>query len=215
MKNQIKDSDILQALNWRYAVKSFDSNKIVSDQDIKTIIESGRLAPSSVGMEPWKFILVKDQDLRKKLREVGYDQTKITDASHLVVIAQRTDANNLPNELIARVAKTQNKAEEQLSGLKGMAEGAIANFTDKVALNGWIKAQTYIALGIMIETAALLGVDTCPMEGFDYKKVNEILGLEKENLAVSVMLAVGYRGDDPFADLPKTRRDYSEIVKVM
>jgi len=166
-------------------------------------------------MEPWKFIIIKNPDIRNKLREVGYDQTKITDASDLVVIAQRTDADNLPKELIERVSNNQGKNPAELSGLKGMAESVIANFKDPVALNGWLKAQTYIALGMMVETSALLGIDTCPMEGFDYGKVNEILGLAKENLSASVMLAIGYRGDDDFSKLPKTRRGYGEVVQVV
>lgn len=215
MKKIIKNADVLKAMNWRYATKTFDPKKKVSDDDFKTIIEAGRLAPSSVGMEPWKFIVVKNPDLRSKLREAAYGQTKITDASHLVIIAQRTDAINLPKELIKRVSKNQGRTADELSGLKDMAENTIANFKDTAVLNGWIKAQTYIALGIMIETSALLGADTCPMEGFDYGKVNEILGLAKENLSASVMLAIGYRGDDAFAKLPKTRRGYDEVVKVV
>ena len=95
----MKSADILEALNWRYAVKTFDTNKKVSAEDLATILESARLAPSSIGIEPWKFLVVNNPELRAQLRAAGYDQTKITDASHLVVITARTDANNLPEEL--------------------------------------------------------------------------------------------------------------------
>src|SRR4051812_16590220 len=103
---------ILEALNWRYAVKTFDASKKVAEEDVQTILESGRLAPSSIGLEPWKFIVVKNDELRKKIRAVGYDQSKITDASHLVIVAHRTDGAALPGELIARTAQAQGKSVE-------------------------------------------------------------------------------------------------------
>jgi len=97
-----------------------------------------------------------------------------------------------------------------------MADGTMAGFAgNTVALNGWLKAQSYIALGIMMETAALLGIDTCPMEGFDPSKVNEILGLTSKNLAVASILAIGYRGNDDYAKNPKTRRCAEEVIEVV
>ena len=215
MSAKIKNSDITGALQWRYATKTFDPAKKVSEENMKTILESGRLAPSSVGLEPWKFIVVNNPEIRAKLRAAAYDQTKVTDASHIVVIANRTDGQNLTAELIKRVAKTQGKTEAELAGLRGMAEGTIGARPDASALNAWLSAQTYIPLGIMMETAALLGVDSCPMEGFDPKKINEILGLPGKNLSVSTMLAIGYRGNDDFAKLPKTRRSFEEVVEVI
>ncbi len=211
----MKNQEIIKALNWRYAVKTFDPNKKVSDADLAAILESGRLAPSTIGLEPWKFIVVENPGLRAKIRAVSWDQTKVTDASHLVVIARRTDAPSLPGELITRTAKAQGKQESDLAGLKAMAEGGIAAFAGNPAvMDRWLAGQTYIPLGIMIETAALMGIDTGPMEGFDSKKVDEILGLEKENLASTTMLAVGYRGDDSYASLPKARRSTNEVIEV-
>ncbi len=210
----MKSADILEALNWRYAVKTFDTNKKVSAEDLATILESARLAPSSIGIEPWKFLVVNNPELRAQLRAAGYDQTKITDASHLVVITARTDANNLPEELVARTAKTQGKTAEDLSTLHQMAAGAMSSKSPE-ALDLWLKSQSYIPLGMMLETAALLGVDACPMEGFDPTKVGEVLGLEAKHLKVVTMLAIGYRGDDAYASLPKTRRAYDEVVEII
>jgi len=216
MSTKISSKVIVEALQWRYAVKTFDAKKKVGDEDFNVILESGRLSSSSIGLEPWKFIVVKSPEIRAQLRAAAYDQTKVTDASHLIVIASRTDATALVPELIARTSKAQGKKPEELAGLKGMVDGTIARFAgNTAALNGWLKLQSYIALGSMIETAALLGVDTCPMEGFDPAKVNEILGLSKKNLAVSTILAVGYRGDDPYAKLPKTRRSAGEVIEVI
>ncbi len=209
----MKNEEIITALKWRYATKVFDPLKKVSDEDIHTILESARLAPSSTGIEPWKFLVVLNADLRKKMREAGYGQPKITDASHLVVIARRTDAAALPGELIERAAKIEGKTPEELAGLRKMAEGAIASRSDKNMLNEYLARQTYIPLGTMVETAALLGVDNCPMEGFDPEQIAQILGLSAKNLYPVAMIAFGYRGDDAFAKLPKVRRSFDEVVE--
>lgn len=207
----MKKKEILEALQWRYAVKGFDATKKVSDEDFETIIESARLAPSSIGLEPWKFFVIENTEVRAALREAGYGQPQITDASHLIVLAHRTDAAALPKELVARTAIAQGVTEEALAGLQQMAEGA----TGRPAPEAWLSAQTYIPLGMMLETAALLGVDTCPMEGFDKQKVDEILDLASQNLASTSILAVGYRGEDKYAHTPKTRRAVSDVVTII
>jgi nitroreductase len=206
--------EIILALQKRCAVKVFDPSKKVDDKDLKIILESGRLSPSSFGFEPWKFIVVTNPDVRAKLRTAGYDQTKITDASHLIVIAYRTDADTLVSELIVRTAAAQGKKKEDLADFEKMAVGATSSKQGDAREN-WLKSQAYIPLGIMIETAALLGIDTCPMEGFDPKQINTILNLKEKNLCAATMLAVGYRGNDPYAAMPKVRRSYDEVVEVI
>lgn len=117
--------------------------------------------------------------------------------------------------MIERTAATQGVTAENLAGLKQMVDGSIAFKTGTNTFDSWTAAQTYIALGIMVETAALMGIDSCPMEGFDAQKVDEILGLADKNLAVVTILALGYRGDDAYATLPKTRRDLDDVVEVI
>lgn len=207
--------EIIDSLNWRYATKTYDASKKLSDETVNAILESGRLAPSAIGLEPWKFILVNNPDVRQKLRTAGYDQSKITDASHLIVIARRTDSENLSPELVARTAKAQGKSEGDLAGLKQMADGGVAAQVSAGRIDGWLAGQTYIPLGMMIETASLLGVDTGPMEGFDAAQVDEILGLNAKNLSVVSMLALGYRGEDAYATLPKVRRAFDEVIEVV
>lgn len=203
---------IKKALNWRYAVKIFDPKKTVSRGDLDAMLEAGRLAPSSYGIEPWKFIVVENSETRKKLREASYDQPKVTDASHIVVIARRTDVReNISSELALRTAKTQGKDREELEGLKNAVDKAIAGRSDE-ELDAWVRAQVYIPLGMMIEAAALIDIDTGPMEGFQPDKADEILDLPKQNLRATVMLAIGHRGDDEYATLPKTRRSFDEVV---
>lgn len=215
MKNK-KEKEILHALSWRYATKIFDPSKKVEEDDISTILESARLSPSSFGIEMWKFIIVKDKAIRTKLRAAGYDQPKITDASHLIVITYRTDAaKNLTKELIERTAKAQNVKADSLGGFKAMLDSTVAQKLSVGTLESWVRTQTYIPLGIMIETAALLSIDTGPMEGFDNGKVDEILGLAKKNLKSVTMLTLGYRGDDPASARPKVRRTYDEVIEII
>ncbi len=208
MQEQIK-----KALSWRYAVKTFDPSKKISDSDLSLILESAHMAPSSFGIEAWKFIVVSNPEIRAKIRAVSYDQTKVTDASHLIVVARRTDVReNIARELVERTAKTQGKDISELKGLEDMVTGAIS-YKAGDTVDAWAQAQTYIPLGMMIETSALLGIDTGPMEGFSGAEIDEILGLKEKNLATVTMLALGYRGDDEFADLPKTRRLFDEVVE--
>ncbi len=207
----MKHTEIIEALKWRYAVKTFDTTKKASDEDIATIVESGRLAPSAYGLEPWKFILVKNPEIRQKLRAAGYDQTKITDASHLVVIAARTDGTAVADSLIARTAAAQGKSLEDLAGFSQMLDGAVASHPQ-----AWLDTQTYIPLGMMMEAASMLGIDNAAMEGFDPAAVGEILGLEAKNLKAVTMLALGYRSeDDAYAALPKIRQAYEDVVEVV
>ncbi len=204
---------IIDAFTWRRAVKVFDTTKKVSEEDLATILEAGRLAPSSIGTEAWKFIVVTDPETRGKLREVAYGQQQVTDASHLIVIARRTDVESIAPELIARTAKAQGKAEGELEGLSKMASGGIMGKPEGAVRDGWLAAQTYIPLGMMMAAASMIGVDNAGMEGFDNAKVDEILGLPEKHLASVTFLVLGYRGDDAYSQSPKVRRTIDEVVE--
>lgn len=205
---------IIKALNWRYATKIYNPEKMVSEEDVHTILESARLSPSANGSEMWKFIVVKNKEIRKKLRVVSDNQPKVTDASHLIVITYRTDASeSLTKERLERTAKIQNEDINKLSKLKTMLENTVSQKEKDGTLESWIRSQSYIPLGIMIETAALLDIDACPMEGFQPDKVDEILNLKEKNLKSTTMFAVGYRGDDPASLRPKVRRDFNDVVE--
>lgn len=204
---------IINALNFRYAVQTFNPRKKVSRSDIQTILESARLAPSSIGLEAWKFIVVENPEIRAQLSIAGYGQPKITEASHLVVLTYRTDHENIVRERLERTARIQNEPIENLSSLKSMAEGSITKTVANGSYEGWVKAQTYIALGMMMEAASLLKIDNAAMEGFDNDKIEGILKLHEKNLKVATMLALGYRGEDPVALRPKTRRDFDDVIE--
>lgn len=205
---------ILEALSWRYATKIFDLDKKISDDDLHTILESARLSPSSMGVEMWKFIVVENKEKRIELRKAGFNQSKITDSSHLIILTYRTDeVEKITKELLERTARIQNINPDNLNGLKDMVNGSLVQKQDSGSLEDWIKLQTYIPLGMMIETAALLEIDTCPMEGFISSKVDEILELNKQNLKSIAMLSLGYRDSEKDIIRKKVRRDFGEVVE--
>ncbi len=204
---------IIDALTWRRAVKVFDTTKKVSDADLDTILEAGRLAPSSMGIEAWKFIVVEDPAVRARLREAAYGQAQVTDASHLIVITRRTDAENIAPELVARTAKAQGKPESELDGLLKMATGGVMGLPEGAVRDGWLAGQTYIPLGMMMAAASMMGVDNAAMGGFDPAKVDEILGLTAKHLASVSFMVLGYRADDAYSKMPKVRRPIGEVVE--
>jgi len=206
-------TDIIKALNWRYATKKFDTEKKVSEEDLNEILEAGRLAPSSYGLQPWKFVVVTDPELRKKLREHAWNQPQITDASHLIVLATRTDVDeNYVKRYVDEIAKQRKTTVEALKGYQDMMTGDVKG-RSKDAVLEWSKHQSYIALGFLLFAAAQKHIDACPMEGFDPAKFDEVLELKKHNLASTVLCTIGYRAaDDKASQNLKVRFDQKDIV---
>lgn len=211
----MNNQKILKSLNWRYATQIYDQKKKIKESDLKFILESARLSPSSFGIEPWKFLVIKNNNLREKMKQAGYGQPKFTEASHLIVIARRVDSENLSKELIDRTSKITRKKSDQLSGLKDMVDGTIAGYQSSGGIDKWLSCQTYIALGTILTVSAMIGVDACPMEGFDPVQINQILNLNKKNLSVCTIVALGYRGNDPRSKVKKVRRSYKDVVETV
>ena len=205
--NTIHPEQLLERLNWRYATKQFDPQRKISARDWDTLESALQLSPSSGGLQPWKFIVVTDPAVRAKLRAAAYGQAQITDASHLVVFAAKTNFNEADVDAhLAHVAKIQGISVEALAPLRGMLVGGIVKAQDEAGRSAWARNQAYIALGNLLTSAALLGIDACPMEGFDRAQFDEILGLKTKGLASAVVAAVGYRSaTDKYAGAPKVR----------
>lgn len=205
---------LLEALTWRYATKQFDTTKKVSEEEITTLLDAAHLSPSWYGVQPWKFVLVENEDLRKQLRTVSYDQPQVTDASHFVVFTYKTNYNEQDvDEYIASTAQIQGVTVESLSGLKDGIMGSIVNRFQGDALRAFAANQTHIALGFFLEAAAIMGIDACPMGGFEPDKYDEILGLTELGLHAVVIVAVGYRKeDDPAAVRAKSRLPLETVV---
>lgn len=205
--------DIIEALHWRYATKVFDKEKKVSASDFDTIIESMRLSASSFGLQPWKFIVVSNPEVRAKIRAAAWDQTQITDASHLVVLTVRTDVDaSFVDRYVESIAQTRGMKVTDLKGYADMMKGSVASRTPE-AIVAWSSRQVYIPVGTALLTAATMGIDACPMEGFDNAQVDSILGLEKMGLKSLVLINLGYRSaDDKTAQYKKVRFAKEEVV---
>jgi len=203
----ITDEQLLQQLNWRYATKQFDPQRKISAANWATLEAALRLTASSGGLQPWKFIVVTDPAVRARLTPASYGQPQINAASHLVVFAAKNNFSEADVDAhLKNVAQVQGVPIEALAPLRGMLVGGIVKAQDEAGRNAWARNQTYIALGNLLNSAALLGIDACPMEGFDRGQYDEILGLKAQGLAASVIATLGYRlATDKFAAAPKVR----------
>lgn len=208
-------TDILSALNWRYACKVFDPAKKIPAETWAQLEESLILTPSSFGLQPWKFIVIQDKELREKLVPHAWNQRQVADCSHLVIMTvpkalsvEHVDAN------LARMVEVRGGSADGLLSFRNMVLGFREGLEAKGGLEQWAKLQSYIALGQLMLAASLLGLDTCPMEGFVPAKFDEVLGLEKEGLTTAVLCPVGYRSaDDRYAGLPKVRFEAKDIIE--
>lgn len=205
---------ILNALNWRYAVRSFDTEKKIPQEELNTLFEVLRLAPSSYGIQPWKFFVVSNMDTRKKIQEAAWNQGQITQSSHLIVLARNADFTKTDtNTYIESVSETRHIPREKLKGFEDMINGTL-NSLNLEQKGTWMAKQVYIALGFLLESAALLGIDAAPMEGFDPKAVDEILGLPDMGYRSVVLCCLGYRAkEDMMSGAPKVRKPLSVVVQ--
>lgn len=211
---QLAPDQLLAALRWRYATKQFDPARKIPADVWDALEESLVLTPSSFGLQPWKFIVVRDAAVRARLQPESWNQPQVTEASHFVVLASRTDLTKTDIDAwIARMAEAQNKQADDLAPLKGMIAG-FAETMSCEARHAWNARQVYIALGQLMTSAAVLGIDTCPMEGISAAAYDRILGLEGSGYATAVACALGYRSaDDKYANTPKARFERSTVIK--
>ncbi len=206
-------SEIIKDLNWRYATKSFDTSKKVSQEDMEEIIESFRLTPSSFWLEPWKLIVIENPELKEKLREHSFGQAQITESSHLLVFARvKTLDDNYVDKFFDNQVKITWASREDLSGYENMIKWYLGNL-DETSKMIWAKEQVNIALGNVMHTLARKKIDSCAIGGFNPSMYDEILGLGEKDLASVVVLPIGYRSaDDKYAEKPKVRFSEEEVV---
>lgn len=212
--NLSKDQ-ILDTLNWRYATKKFDPSKKISDENWTALEQSLVLAPSSFGMQPWNFFVVRNPHIRQQIQEHAWGQSQVVDASHLVVFAIKTGINPADvDPYVERMADVRQTSKDNLQGLENMIKGFLNEPPFPFDPNAWSARQVYIALGFFLYSAALLGIDTCPMEGFVPDKVNEVLALPEKGYSAVALCAAGYRAaDDKYADMAKVRYKTEDVVK--
>jgi len=207
MNTTIAPQQLVEQLTWRYATKQFDPARKISDRDWAALEQALILSPSSCGLQPWHFIVVNDPAVRARLKPASWGQSQITDAARLVVLASKTNVNESDvDALMRRQVEVRGGTVEALKGYRDMIMGAIVKGMDAPARLAWAKNQTFIALGYLLAAAAALGIDACPMEGFEPAKYDEILGLTAKGLTASVVATLGYRAaTDKNAGLAKVR----------
>jgi len=202
---------VLDALKFRHACKQFDTERKIPQQELETILECGCLSPSSFGMEPWKFVVIEDEQLRSQLREFCWDQPQITQSSHVIVILAK------PN-----VVKPDSDYVKDMFARRGLPDDARQAYIDRyrthlqsevepvIGYYAWTSKQCYIALGNMMTAAAAAGIDSCPIEGFEKEEVEALLQLDTDELQVAVIFALGYRAGE---QTPRLRLDPEEVVE--
>ncbi len=205
----------LEHLKWRYAVKRYDTNSQLTDDQKTHIKESIRLTPSSLGLQPFKVFEITSKNVKESLKEVCFKQPQIVEADMVLVFASYTEITN--EHIEGHIQNTAIIRNQELSQLEAFKNG-ITGFVSKLSqeeLKFWTSKQTYIALGMALAECARIGIDSTPMEGFNAEEVNEILGLNEQNLECSVILTVGKRNEeeDFLAKLPKVRKSMDALFE--
>ena len=208
-------ASLLAALHWRYATKVFDNSRSIDPTTWSALEEALVLTPSSYGLQPWKFLVIDDPALRADLRPFSWNQSQITDASHLVVLlARRTIAASDLDRLIQATSEARGLPLDQLGFYRDLIQKDLVDGPRSAFIDQWSTNQVYIALGNFMTAAALLEVDTCPIEGFSPPDYDRLLGLEASPYRSAVVCAAGYRAaDDKYASLAKVRFKASELVE--
>jgi nitroreductase len=205
--------EMIEKLKWRYATKEFDAAKKLSNTQVNQLMQATNMAPSSFGLQPFRMLLVEDDELRQKLKKVAWGQPQVTDASSLIVFAAYTNVTSEDiDDFMKRIADIRQVSLESLESYEAMLKGSLLG-KSQADLAQWTARQAYIALGTLLTVCAVEEIDACPMEGFEKDKFDEILGLSEQGLASVVMVALGYRSEkDKYQHLAKVRKDLSNVV---
>ena len=208
------DKTFSEAMDFRHACKIFDDTKKISDEDIKFILEAGRKSPSSFGMEAWKFLVITNEELKAKLRPFCWDQPQVTTCSHLVIVLAGIDGakpeSGIPRQRFARREMPQEKQDFYNGIYATHLEKTLSSDENILA---WTAKQTYIASANMMTAAAIKGIDSCPIEGFEKDNVEKVLNLDTSKYQVSVIIAYGYRVNEQSSQLREKFEDVVEFIK--
>ncbi|CCQ73716.1 NAD(P)H-dependent oxidoreductase [Magnetospira sp. QH-2] len=220
-------AQILEAYHFRHATKVFDAERKISDREFDTILETARLSPSSFGMEPWQLLVIQTPEKRELFRDFTWGANGATNgtagqlgtSSHFCIFLAHTGATMTHH---SEYLQNHMKEVKQLpEDVIGFINGAYQKFQDQDfkiqgdrQISDWSARQAYIALGNMMTTAALMGIDSCPIEGFEVDKTIAVLekhfNIDPARYKPAVMVAFGYRADGPM--FPKTRREMADVV---
>ena len=208
-------ADLLAQLRWRYAVKAFDPERKIPADTWAALEESLVLTPSSFGLQPWRFVVITNQAIKDQLPALSWNQSQVRDASHVVVFAARVNPDGSDiDRLMQRTAEVRGVELEALAGYRKMVQNTLQLPPENFNLNHWAALQVYIALGQFMGSAAMLGIDTCPMEGILATKYDELLNLTAEGYRTVVVATAGYRrSGDKYSVAQKVRYPIHDVIK--
>lgn len=208
--------NVIDQYKWRYATKKFDAKKKISDSNIELIKESISLAPTSYGLQLFKVIIVENQEVKNKLKKASYNQSQISDASHIFVFCNSTKIiGDDIDTYIKNKSSIQNKPISEISGYGDFLKTTLLKKEHK-KVSIWTANQVYIALSHLMTFCPSIGIDSCPVEGFDSYKYNEILNLNNRNLNSTVVAAVGYRSNKDSSQYEKKiRKSNDELFETI
>jgi len=209
-----KKEEFLEMMNFRHACKIFDETKKITDEDMHYILEVGQKSPSSFGMEAWKFLVITNDKLREELKPFCWNQAQITTSSHLVVVLAGIDTLKVESGVVRSQLMRRNLPKDKLDSF---IELYASHLNDTLASNEkiyqWSARQTYIASANMMSAAAFIGIDSCPIEGFEKENVEKVLKLDTSKFQVAMMLPFGYRVKEQSKQLRSSFESVIEFIK--
>ena len=209
-----KNKEFLEMMNFRHACKIFDETKKISDEDIHYILEVARKSPSSFGMEAWKFLVITNDELREKLKPLCWNQPQITTCSHLVVVLAGIDTLKVESGVVRSQLARRSMPKEKLDSFIGVYASHLENtLKSDENIYQWSARQTYIASANMMNAAAFIGIDSCPIEGFEKENVEKVLELDTSKFQVAMILPFGYRVNEQSEQLRSSFEKVVEFIK--
>ncbi|GAB3796547.1 NAD(P)H-dependent oxidoreductase [Spirosoma humi] len=207
---------LVKALEWRYATKKYDTSRQLLDEQFDDLLRSVQLAPSSYGLQPYRFITVADPAKLEQLSRAAFGQPQITTASKVLVVAVETNiSENTVKNYIDKAASIRQTERKNLEAREAFVNAKLLLLSAGQKIE-WAEKQAFLAVGILVSAAAEAGIDASPMEGFDRRQVDDILGLPEKNLQSALLFALGYRSeDDEFARIPKVRKTSEELFTLI
>jgi len=206
-------SNTIEKLQWRYATKRFDSSRALSEEKLHILKETFNLTATSYGLQPLKLVVVSNAELKSQLMPLTYNQPQVRDASHVLVLCVEKNINE--NFILEHFKRVEGQRNTPRTILEPFEKNLIASFTEKNTeeIKDWMINQLYLTLGALLTVCAVEKIDACPIEGFEPKKYDELLGLNKKGLESVIVLPVGYRDEsDFFINLKKVRRGIDELI---
>jgi len=211
----LSTESLVEQMSWRYAVKKFDPKRAISPADWAALEQTLVLTPSSYGLQPWRFIVITDPAVKAQLPAMSWGQSQPAQCSHYVVFAARTTLSaGHVDRIVQRTSEVRGVPAEALAGYRGMMMKTLVPPMPGFEIRHWAQLQAYIALGNFMTAAAVVGIDTCPMEGIERDKYDALLGLGADGFATAVACAAGYRApDDRYSTMAKVRYPAAEVIR--